>query len=168
MKVNYLGIVCIALAVVCGSCEDKQAQEKIAQLEKDKAQLEVQKAKLEKANKEANQVKHNFDDLASMSNNHHPSYIRPRLSQPKWEKYGNVELWTFSKINPFDGGYQLKRTGEGTVYVRHSENGDKYELRYSSDGRNYSYPVSRGNFTVETDDVVMQFNAHAGSHYFDI
>lgn len=185
MKVNYFGIitavVCVALTMICGSCEDKQAREKIAQLEKDKAQLEVQKAKLGKANKEAEQVKPNFDgvgmvaetrrEASSLSNRYSANtQTTPQPSTPQWEKYGNVELWTYTEVDPLfhSKGYQLKCTGEGTVYVCHTEYGDNYELRYVNNGRHYSYHVSRGNFTVETDDGIMQFNAHAGAHYFDM
>lgn len=96
---------------------------------------------------------------------------------PQWEDYGAVELWTYSKSkdivtedDQFETveSYKLYRSGEGRVYVKHDANGDTYELRYTSNGRNYSYHVAVGNFTVETDDGVMQFNAHAGSHYFDL
>lgn len=187
MKINYLGIIsaftCITLSMLCESCEDKRSQEKIAQLENDKAQLETLKAKMEKEKRKAEQEKFNNqigpiittqrllqEYRSRLNRNPANTQTSPQPSTPQWENYGNVELWTYSEIDMFshDKGYQLRRTGEGTVYVCHTEYGDKYELRYINNGRRYSYHVSRGNFTIETDDGVMQFNAHAGSHYFDM
>ena len=90
------------------------------------------------------------------------------------QKVGTVELWTYKEVVSLDGNlnrvvyHKLIRTGEGTVYVNHTQYGNEYELRYVNNGNSYSYHVALGNFTVETDDGVMQFNAHAGAHYFDL
>lgn len=146
------------------SCESKQDQAKILQLEKERKQLEVEKSKLEIERTNArNQLQHKERALEQSAK-----------STPQWERLGTVELWSYHSVQTWDtdlgviNKYKLSRAGEGGVFVKHGELGDEYELRYVNNDQNYSYHVARGNFTVETDNGYMQFNAHAGSMYFDL
>lgn len=166
MKIILLSFI---LLFACVSCQNKQADERVEQLEETTAQLKAENQKLKKAY-EQSKVAQSYDDHQLKNQ----QIVQSSTTASFPQKVGNVELWTYKEVVSYDGNldkiinHKLIRTGEGTVYVAHSQYGDEYELRYTQNGNSYSYHVALGNFTVEADDGVMQFNAHAGSYYFDL
>ena len=165
MKIILLSFILLA---ACVSCQNKQADERVEQLEKATAHLKVENQKLKKASEQSKVAQANKDYQLNKQ------VLQSSTITSLPQEVGTVELWTYKEVVSLDGNlnrvvnHKLIRTGEGSVYVNHTQYGNEYELRYVNNGNSYTYHVALGNFTVETDDGVMQFNAHAGAHYFDL
>lgn len=162
MKTIFLLLSVLSLLASCGN------RERIAQLEKEKAELELSIANIEQTNQSLRNQNYEIQTQNQQLTSQN-EVMKQQLDEDTWKYYGSVTLYGKRRIL-FTGSDEetIQHVGNGSVYVKHSEFGDQYELRYSLGDKDYSYHVAVGRFTLCAGNEVSQFSAHAGEYYFDL
>lgn len=138
-------IMSVAIVICCYSCEDKEAKQRIAQLEKEKAQLELQKTELQRQN-----------------DRNEAAIQEAKKREVEWKYYGKVEMYYM------ENGDIKKHFDDGKIYFLNSSNGERYKLIEGFGSLINEYSVALGTFSLSGDNGFMQFSAHAGKFYFDL
>lgn len=94
MKIILLSFILLA---ACVSCQNKQADERVEQLEKATAQLKVENQKLKKASEQSKVAQANKDYQLNKQ------VLQSSTITSLPQEVGTVELWTYKEVVSLDG-----------------------------------------------------------------